>query len=108
MMLVVENLKRNFYDENSQKEYFYRLTVKKYENKSFYGIEIERKDFEQNNLINIERENMDYIETNKTKALELLKMLWENQVSPIHLIDILGTYADNTIERYSLSEKFCV
>ena len=80
MMLVVENLKRNFYDENSQKEYFYRLTVKKYENKSFYGIEIERKDFEQNNLINIERENMDYIEELiRLKLLELLKMLWENQ-----------------------------
>lgn len=108
-MLVVESLKRNFYDENSQKEYFYRLTVKNYENKNFYGIEIERHDFEKNNLVNIEREYMDYVETDRTKALELLKMVWENQVSPIHLIDILGSYSDNTIERYSLNkELFCV
>lgn len=107
-MLVVESMKKKVINEELNCEYFYKLTKSSFEGNNFYGVEIERQDFKEEKLINIERENINYVEINKSKALELLNTLWANEVSPIHLIDIVGEYSDQIIENYGMKmAAFC-
>jgi protein tyrosine phosphatase len=62
-----------------------------------YGIEIERQDYLDDSLINIERDCISTISPQRHKIHNLLKMLYDNQVSPIHLVDVLGEYVDEYI-----------
>lgn len=82
--------------------YFYRLTCGDFKNctgskaskyKS-YGIEVERKDFKEDSIENIERSSISNISPYRHKVKELLNVIYKNNVSPIHLVDILGSYVD--------------
>lgn len=103
-MLVIESMKKKVENKELNCKYFYRLTKRNFEGNEFYGIEIERQDFKENKLINLERENVNYVDTEKNKAVELLNTLYVNDVSPIHLVDIIGEYSDKTIENYGLKQ----
>lgn len=105
-MLVVENLKKNINTEEINYKYFYRLIKTSFEFVDFFGVEIERQDFKEGNLIKIEREKVDYLSTEKKVALDWLYKLYENEASPIHLIDIVGADSDINIEKYNLGEVF--
>lgn len=59
-----------------------------------FGIEIERQDFEEGEVINLERDIVDIVASNQRKAEDILMLLFNNLVSPIHLVDIVGEYAD--------------
>ncbi|WP_443110841.1 DUF6514 family protein [Caloramator sp. mosi_1] len=37
---------------------------------------------------------MDFVSTDRTKVLKLLIDLQKNEVSPIHLIEVVGEYVD--------------
>ena len=74
--------------------YSYRLIKKDYKGIVAYGIEIERKDYMGLENINLEREKIDIISPHRYKVKQLLMKLYNNQVSPLHLIDIIGSYAD--------------
>lgn len=67
-----------------------------------YGVEIERQDFTNGVMINIERDSVENISPQRHKVHNLLRMLYENGVSPIHLIDVLGEYIDNYIIDFDL------
>lgn len=62
-----------------------------------YGIEIERQDSCNGDVVNIERDCISTISPQRHKVHNLLKMLYDNEVSPIHLVDILGDYVDEYI-----------
>ena len=62
-----------------------------------YGIEIERQDFVNGIMVNIERDGVGNISPQRHKVHNLLRMLHEGGVSPIHLIDVLGEYIDSYI-----------
>lgn len=74
--------------------YAYRLIKKDYKGIIAYGIEIERKDYVGLKNINLEREKIEVISPHRYKVKQLLRNLYNNQVSPYHLIDIIGSYAD--------------
>ena len=74
--------------------YAYRLIKKDYKGIIAYGIEIERKDYVGLKNINLEREKIDMISPHRYKVKQLLTKLYNNQVSPLHLIDIIGSYSD--------------
>ncbi|MDP4088999.1 MAG: DUF6514 family protein [Bacillota bacterium] len=67
-----------------------------------YGIEIERQDFVSGTMENIERDCVENISPQRHKVHNLLRMLHENGVSPLHLIDVLGEYIDTYINDYDL------
>jgi hypothetical protein len=74
--------------------YSYRLIKKEYKGRTAYGIEIERKDFVGLENVNLESEKIELISAHRYKVKQLLAKLYTNQVSPLHLIDIIGSYAD--------------
>lgn len=103
--MVVENLVRTEDVEKIKYNYFYRLlkgTIsisceKDTVEMQSYGIEVERQDMLDGKVINIERDSVKNISPDRHKVHNLLKLLYDNSVSPIHLIDILGDYIDEYI-----------
>ena len=103
-MLVVENLCRREMCDNVQFNYSYRIIKDKvifsdYDKLEIqsYGIEVERQDIVDDKLVKIERDLVKCISPHRHKVHNLLKMLYDNIVSPVHLIDILGEYLDEYI-----------
>lgn len=103
--MVVENLVRTESVEKIKYNYFYRLlkgnvfiscetdTVEV----QSYGIEIERQDVVNGELVNIERDCVKNISPDRDKVHNLLELLYNHEVSPIHLIDVIGDYIDEYI-----------
>jgi hypothetical protein len=81
-------------DDDVEFRYAYRLIKKDYRGLIAYGIEIERKDYVGLKNINVEREKIEMISPHRHKVKQLLRKLYNNQVSPFHLMDIIGNYAD--------------
>lgn len=80
--------------EDVEYRYIYRLIKKDFKGITAYGIEIERKDYVGLCNVNLERERVDVISSHIHKVKQLLMKLYSNQVSPYHLIDLVGNYAD--------------
>lgn len=77
-MKIVQNLNivRNY--DNLRHDYQYRIIETKYNEVNTYGIEIERKDFNNDVLINIERNSIEkisyYLEKVRSFFLFYIKM----------------------------------
>lgn len=106
-MFIVESLERTEYRNNMKCNYIYRIIKDKYAFKKYsvkevqsYGIEAERQDIINGEIVNIERDMIKYISPHRYKVQNLLKILYDNTVSPIHLIDILGQYVDDYISDF--------
>ena len=83
--------------------YAYRLIKKDYKGIVAYGIEIERKDYVGLENINLEREKIEMISAQRHKVKQLLMKLYTNKVSPFHLIDIAGSYADEQAYEFDIA-----
>lgn len=107
-MVVVEDLKKVYREGELEHNYFYRMTKGKIDLSEYrdtielqaYGIEIERQDIVEGHMVNIERDFVKSISCQRYKVHKLLKLLYDNSVSPIHLIDIIGEYIDIYIEDF--------
>lgn len=99
-MKIIQNLNivRNY--DNLRHDYQYRIIETKYNEVNTYGIEIERKDFNNDVLINIERNSIEKISYYLEKVRELLSILYKNEVSPIHLVDIIGEKVDEYVSEF--------
>ncbi|MCR6513918.1 MAG: DUF6514 family protein [Clostridium sp.] len=71
-----------------------------------FGIEIERLDYKGEIKINSYSEAVELISPNEEKVKGLLNMLYENGVSPIHLIDIAGEFIDECVNDFQGIEHF--
>lgn len=80
--------------EENEVKYIYRMTEKNIKNRQAFGIEIERQDFNNGEIINLERDSVSLVASEEMKANDILVMLFNNLVSPIHLVDIVGEYSD--------------
>lgn len=93
---------RTILDDN--KSYIYRYYMVKNCKKFYvkeneleikcYGIEVVREDYDKNNIVATERERIDFVSTDRTKVLKLLIDLQRNEVSPVHLLEVVGEYVD--------------
>ena len=100
-MRIVENFTKTITREEVQYKYSYRLTEIDFYGASAYGIEIERKDYINNMLVNIERDSVEKISCYLEKVQKLTNMLYVYEVSPIHLIDIIGEYVDEYVNDFN-------
>ena len=75
--------------------YSYRLTKRLFHSEDVYGIEVERQDIKFGKLVKIERDSIEVVSKNRAKANELLELLFNNEVSPIHLVDIISPYVED-------------
>ena len=108
MEVVLENLVKGHNLEDKEYIYYYKL-IESDLNLSWkqedikvqsYGIEITRKDFQNEQFIKVENNNIRHISPHRYKVHNLLKMLYEQTVSPIHLIDVIGAYTDEYVVDY--------
>lgn len=108
-MTVVENLSKSMIcGESTKFNYTYRLTKSEItlnnDDESVkmqaYGIEVERKDYVDEILINIDRDYVNVISPYRHKVHNLLKLLYDNLVSPCHLVDVIGEYIDDNIGEF--------
>ncbi|GIM28458.1 hypothetical protein CPJCM30710_11240 [Clostridium polyendosporum] len=105
MKIVELLLTRNEIQNEVNYKYFYKLVRNEQrfpigEDKmkvQTYGIEVERHDISNGNLINTEIEAIASISPQRHRVHNLLKMIYDNGVSPRHLIDILGEYVDTYV-----------
>lgn len=106
--MVVESMVRSEVFDDKKRVYYYRMTknemVLTMEGESAtvqtYGIEIERHDMVDGTVVNTEEESIETISPQRHKVHNLLKLLYDNLVSPVHLIDILGEYIDEYVIDY--------
>ncbi len=100
-MKIIKNLNviRNY--DDLRHDYDYRIIEASYNGINAYGIEIERKDFNQGILVNIERNFIHKISCHLEKVKELLFILYSNEVSPIHLIDVIGEKVDEYVSDFN-------
>ena len=101
-MVVVESMSRGKIVGDIRHVYFYRLLKSNFTMSSenniievqSYGIEIERQDMVNEELVSIVREDIINVSSQRHKVHNLLKLLHDNIVSPIHLVDVIGEYVD--------------
>ncbi|MGE5628092.1 MAG: DUF6514 family protein [Solirubrobacterales bacterium] len=101
-MILVENLSKAIFDNNVKHEYFYRMfkseiLVDGHDGKievQSYGIEIERQDIAEGEVIGIQRDFIKNVSPHRHKVHNLMRMLFDNTVSPIHLVDVIAETLD--------------
>lgn len=107
-MVVIESMNSKETCDNIEYYYTYRLTktnmVLSMEDGincvQAYGIEAERKDVVDGIVVNIDRESIKAISPERHKVHNLLKILCDNCVSPVHCIDILGEFVDEYVNDF--------
>ena len=55
----------------------------------------------ENEMVKIERDSVNYISTHKEKVKKLFDLVSKNNVSPIHLIDVIGEYVDEYVSDFN-------
>ena len=80
-----------------QMQYVYKLTQGEYNNEKAYGIKVERQEIVDGEVINVISEEVKIISNVRKKVKEILEKLYSNEVSPIHLIDIIGEDVDKCV-----------
>lgn len=103
-MRIKETLSLSIENKENIINYIYRLTETKFRSGQAFGIEIERQDMKDGKVINIDRDSVDIISNNEEKVMPILDLLYKNNVSPIHLIDIIGQYVDECVEDFNSKE----
>ena len=107
-MLVIENLSKVENLEGKKYKYIYRITKSSFPikineeivNLDCYGIETECEEILENCVVSVERSSIEKISTSRYKVHNLVKLLYDNSVSPIHLVDVIGEYVDEYVSDF--------
>lgn len=62
-----------------------------------YGIEAVREEILNGKIVSIEKNIVQHISPDRMKVVELIFMLQENEVSPLHLLEVVGSYMDEWV-----------
>lgn len=95
--MIIEKSIRTKYSEGLERIYIYEITKQCEEDIVEYGIEVRREDKSKGNVIKIIKSQVKSISSNKERIEEIMNILWRNEVSPIHLQDILSDYIDRDV-----------
>ncbi len=76
-----------------------------YINVPCYGIEITSEKLLKGRLVEIYSDRIDVVSSVKDKVLSLIEFLKDNEVSPIHIFDIVGDYADEWVGDFDRDAK---
>ena len=90
----------NINNNDVDMKYIYALESSIYKDDKVYGIKIEREDTKDGKVIGKIEDKIDIISKNKELVESLLNLLYNNQVSPIHLVDIIGETVDNCVSEF--------
>lgn len=82
-------------------KYSYSIESKEYNNETVYGIEAKKENIENGLVVSTIEDYVDIISKKKDVVEHLVELLYKNQVSPIHLIDIIGETVDNCVFEFN-------
>lgn len=108
-MVVVESIKNMMENENVTYEYIYKVLESDYSSElnqrtvksKAYGVEVERKDIVNGQVISTCKDFIKYISPKKERVAELVKFLKNNTVSPIHLVDVIEECIEGYISDFN-------
>lgn len=100
-MKIKKSLSKIISIDDKETRYIYRIIENKLKSVQAFGIEIERQDLNNGQIINLERDSVSIVASEEKKANEILMLLFNNIVSPIHLVDIVGEYSDLCINEFN-------
>lgn len=89
-------------NEGRELRYFYRLTQSQYQNFPAYGIEIVREDYQGTVKVGEDKEYIKFVSTQRHRVKQMVISLYKNEVSPIHLVDILGEFVDGQVYEFDM------
>jgi hypothetical protein len=69
---------------------------------SSYGIGIIREEMFEGRIIDTFEDRFDSVSPIKSKVMSLIDFLIDNEVSPLHLIDVIGESVDNWVTDYEI------
>ena len=104
-MRILEEYNIVIRNMNLKYKYYYRMTQSIYNGLQAYGIEIKREDYKGLIKVKEEKDCVKLISTEMEYVKKLLLMLYKNQVSPIHLIDVLGETIDEHVYEFDVGMK---
>lgn len=93
------NLSINF--EGIEMKYSYLMESRKYNNETVYGIVVKKESIKNKVVVSTIEDRVDIISKKKEVVQKLLDLLYRNQVSPIHLIDVIGETVDNCVLEFN-------
>lgn len=96
-MIILNKLETKKLIGDEEIKYVYKLTQTELNQSQAYGITIEKISMNGDEPIEAYRESVDVISPIRHKVEQLQKILYKAEVSPIHLIDIIGEYVDECV-----------
>ena len=87
--------------EGIEMKYSYLMESRKYNNETVYGIVVKKESIKNKVVVSTIEDRVDIISKKKEVVQKLLDLLYRNQVSPIHLIDIIGETVDNCVLEFN-------
>lgn len=95
--MIIEKSIRTKYCEGLERIYTYEITKQYEDNIIEYGVEVRREDKSKTGQIKVVKNRVGSISSNKEKIEEIINILSRNEVSPIHLKDVLRDYIDRDV-----------
>lgn len=87
--------------EGIEIKYSYLMESRKYNNETVYGIVVKKESIKNKVVVSTIEDRVDIISKKKEVVQKLLDLLYRNQVSPIHLIDVIGETVDNCVLEFN-------
>ena len=82
-------------------KYSYLMESRTYNNETVYGIVVKKESIKNKVVVSTIEDRVDIISKKKEVVQKLLDLLYRNQVSPIHLIDVIGETVDNCVLEFN-------
>lgn len=83
--------------EDKEIRYLYSITEQEYNNMQVYGIRVRRDDFKEGKRVSTDEDRVEIISPKFEKVKKIFNYIYKGEVSPIHLIDIIGEEVDKCV-----------
>ena len=93
-VMVIEKKVTTKYIDGIERIYIYKVTQQKQDSILEYGVKATREDVSKGERITIVESEVKYISLKKEVVMGIVDILCRNEVSPIHLKEIVCDYVD--------------
>ena len=101
--MVIEKKVTTKYIDGIERVYIYKVTQQKLDDILEYGVKATREDISKGEIVTMTENEVKYISPKKELVMGIVGILCRNEVSPIHLKEIVCEYFDTeNIKVYSL------
>jgi len=93
-VMVIEKKVTTKYIDGIERIYIYKVTQQKQDSILEYGVKATREDVSKGESVTIVESEVKYISPKKDVVMGIVDILCRNEVSPIHLKEIVCDYVD--------------